>query len=50
MNFVMSENNVNTMKSAQEDIGFVRRRLDERINSEDVRAVLGEDFVDGQKK
>ena len=50
MNFVMSENNVNTMKSAQEDIGFVRRRLDELINSEDVRAVLGEDFVDGLKK
>lgn len=46
----MNDNNVNTFKSAQQDIGFVTRRLKELISSEDIKTVLGEDFVEGLKK
>ncbi len=46
----MSENNVNTLKSAQQDIAFVRRRLKELIENKDVLTVFGDDFVDGLKK
>lgn len=46
----MNENNVNTLKSADMDIAFVRRRLKELVESKDVLAVFGEEFVDGLKK
>lgn len=46
----MTENNANTFKSAQQDITFVRRRLNELVNAKDVKDVLGEDFVEGLEK
>ncbi|MBE6837360.1 MAG: hypothetical protein E7509_05135 [Ruminococcus sp.] len=46
----MSDNNVNTLKSAQQDIAFVRRRLKGLVESEDVHTVFGDDFVEGLKK
>lgn len=46
----MIESNANTFKSAQQDITFVRRRLRELINAQEVKAVLGEDFVEGLEK
>ena len=46
----MSENNINAFKSAQQDIAFVRRRLSELIASEDVKKVLGDDFIAGMEK
>lgn len=46
----MSENNINSFKSAEQDIAFVRRRLNELIENKDVSKVLGEDFTDGLKK
>lgn len=45
----MTENNANTFKSAQQDITFVRRRLNELLMAEDVKKVLGDDFVEGLK-